>query len=556
MKSSQLWRFLARIDVRFLLCCFAVLLIAGLWSVTLLQLASEKRAATERIKKDAGSLARLFAEHASRSIELADEALMSLRYRYNAAGKEPGTVRDLKMGSNVSGLYSLFSIVDQRGNMVFSSAPWVPLDLEDREHIQIHLASDSDNLFISKPVLGRLSKKWSVQMTRRINDPNGAFNGVVAVSMDPQHFIGLYDDIDVGKHGTIALVGNDGAVRASHGNLGDAPGGAGAVAPVLAAVLAHGRGTLSVNNALDGRTRIHGYERLARYPLHVSVGIDFDDGMAAHDANRARALLLATLISSLILLFCAASIVLVGRLIDSRAQAIAANRAKSRFLSSMSHQLRTPLNGILGYAGVLSDELGSSQHAGFARIIHDCGARLLALIDAVLELSWLESGQVTLSLGPADPRALLQQAVRLHAAGAEARGLKLVCEVASDVPAMILCDSAKLLRILDILLGNAIRFTDAGAIVLRLGIERGCLLFAVADSGSGIAPELQRKIAEIFSQADDSLNRSNGELGLGLAVTVRLVEVMGARIMLESVQGQGTTFFFSLQQGSASTGAP
>jgi signal transduction histidine kinase len=312
---------------------------------------------------------------------------------------------------------------------------------------------------------------------------------------------------------------------------------------------------LTVHNALDGRTRIHAYEKLAHYPLHVSVGIDLDDGMAEHHASSARALLLAALTSGIILLFCTVIIILVGRLIDSRAQAIAANQAKSRFLSNMSHELRTPLNGILGYAGVLSDELGSSQQGGFARIIHDCGTRLLALIDAVLELSWLESGQVTLSLAPADPRALLQQAMRLHAAGAQARGLKLGCEIAPDVPAMIACDSAKLLRVLDILLGNAIRFTDAGAVRLRLCIEHGRLLFAVADSGSGIAPELQRKIFEIFSQADDSATRSNGGLGLGLAVTVRLVEVMGARMWLESATGEGATFFFSLPQESTLVGA-
>lgn len=536
MNLHKLRAVLARIDPRSLLCWFAALLIALLWSMTLLQLAVEKRIEIDSVRRDAGSMARLFAEHASRAIEAADQAVMYLGYRYQALGNELDIQHELEMGFKQGNLYNLFSIIDARGDIVLSSEPFTAVNALERDYFKAHLASNSGNLFISVPVLGLVSNKWSIQMTRRISHADGRFKGVVVVSMDPQYFTRMYRDVDVGQHGSVALIGNDGVIRASHGS--DAAGRDAATAPVLAALEADGRAVLTVHS-VDGRTRIHADEKLEHYPLHVAVGIDLDERLESYQASRSRALLLATLMSALIVLFCAGIVALVGRLICSRAQA---SQARLRFLSSMSHELRSPLNGILGYSGVLRDELGTSEHGGFARIIHDCGTRLLASIDAVLELSSLESGQVALSLADADPKRLMTQATSRHLASAAARKLKLECYIDPQVPAMIACDSDKLLRVLEIVLGNAIRFTDAGSIGLSVTVKQGGLLFAVADTGSGIAPELQRRIVDIFSQADAMPAR--GELGL--AIAARLVGVMKGQIWLQSVPGEGTTLSFSL----------
>jgi signal transduction histidine kinase len=538
MNLHKLRAALVRIDPRSLLCWFAVLLIALLWSMTLLQSAAEKRIEIDSVRRDTASMARLFAEHASRAIEAADQAVMYLGYRYKALGNELDIQHELEMGFNQGNMYNLFSIIDARGEMVLSSQPFTAVNALERDYFKTHLASNSGNLFISVPVLGLVSNKWGIQMTRRISHPDGRFKGVVVVSMDPQYFSRMYRDVDVGKHGSVVLVGNDGVIRASHGS--DAAGRDAATAPVLAALEANGRAVLTVHGA-DGRTRIHADEKLERYPLHVAVGIDLDERLKSYQANRSRALLLATLMSALIVLFCAGIIVLVGRLIGSRARA---SQARLRFLSSMSHELRSPLNGILGYSGVLRDELGTSQHGGFAGIIHDCGTRLLASIDAVLELSSLESGQVPLSLADADPRRLMTQAASRHLASAASRKLKLESDIDPQVPAMITCDSDKLLRVLEILLGNAIRFTDAGSIRLSVSARQGGLLFAVADTGRGIAPELQSRIADIFLQTDAMPAR--GELGL--AIAARLVGAMGGQMWLQSVPGEGTTLSFSLPE--------
>ncbi len=539
MNLRKLRAALARIDPRFLLCWFAALLIALLWSMTLLQLAAEKRIEIDGARRDAASMARLFAEHASRAIEAADQAVIYLGYRYQALGNKLDIQQELEMGFSQGNLYNLFSIIDARGDLVLSSKPFTAVNLIEREHFQVHLKSNRGDLFISKPVLGLVSNKWSIQMTRRINQADGTFKGVVVVSMDPQYFTRMYDDVDVGQHGSVALVGNDGVIRASHGS--DAAGRDATTAPVLAALQADARAVLTLDS-VDGHTRIHADKKLAHYPLHVAVGIDLDERLASYRASRARAVLLATLMSALIVLISVGIIVLIGRLIGGGAQASAGGQARLRFLSTMSHDLRSPLNGIIGYAGVLREELGSSQHGGFARIIHDCGTRLLALIDAVLELISLESDQAALSLAAADPRSLMTQATSLHLASAAARTLQLESIIDPQVPTIFVCDSEKLLRVLEILLGNAIRFTDAGAIRLSVTAQRASLLFAVADSGSGIAPELQSRIADMFSQSDALPAR--GELGL--AIAARLVGLMGGQIWLQSFPGQGTTFSFSL----------
>lgn len=150
---------LEKCDVRVLLCIFAGLLIAALWTMTLLQLNKVRNDELRNAERDAISLSRVFKEHATRTVEGTDQAIVYLRHRYNVVGKDLNIAEDLKSGLEPDNIYNLFSIIDSNGDVALSSEPFQPMNLSDREHIKVHMTSDRVGLFISKPLLGRVSKK-------------------------------------------------------------------------------------------------------------------------------------------------------------------------------------------------------------------------------------------------------------------------------------------------------------------------------------------------------------------------------------------------------------
>ena len=535
-----------RLDLRVLLLLFAAALISTIWGLTLYQLSVAKKVHIESAERDARSLARLFEEHATRTFEAADQAVIYLRHRYNTVGTSLDIAADMKIGLDPDNIYNLFTICDEYGNVVLSSLPFTPMNLQDREHIQVHMQNDSGKMFISKPVMGRVSKKWSIQMTRRINYPDGRFKGVVVASMDPQYFTRLYHEIDVGANGTISLIGADGVIRVRRIGDSDSRGQDISNTPLFKAMLANGSGTTRALSSLDGRSRIVAYAKVKGYPVYAVVGIDLEERFETYYEARLQTLILASLFSCLVLAFTAGLIMLVGRLMQSREQAISANLAKSRFLANMSHELRTPLNGILGYSEILCEEAQLPEHRVYARTVNDCGNRLLTLINAVLELSAMESGTIKLVVQPENLASLLAQATDRHRGPATAKQVALSIMIASDTPAMLACDRDKLIRVLDGLLDNAVRFTVSGTIVLSASTVAGNTVFSVKDSGPGVSPELQAQIFENFSQTDDSPSRAIGGIGLGLAITSRIVRQMGGVLLLTSVAGQGATFSFTL----------
>jgi len=534
-----------RVDARALLCVFVVLLTAGIWSATWWQLREARSGAIADAQRDARGLARVFDEHAVRTIEAADQAVTYLRYRYNAMGRALNISEDLRNGLNPGNLYNLFTIVDAHGDTVLSSQPFKPTNLSDREHIRVHMQHDTGGLFISKPVLGRVSKKWSIQMTRRINDADGLFKGVVVVSMDPYYFTRLYDEVDLGERSSIAMIGTDGVVRARRVGRLDSVGQDIGASALFAQMRGRGRGTFIERSPVDGVLRYYAFEKLAGYPLYMLVGLDSDAVLADYVSRRNQSLLLAGVSTAAIMLFCAALILLIGRLIASRKRAIAANQAKSRFLSNMSHELRTPLNGIMGFSELLIDELEQPLHVEFAQAVRDSGRRLLTMIEAVLELSALESGQLRVASATVALAPMLEQALAPHRAQARSKGLALELELREGLPPLH-ADRAKLVRVLDILLDNAVGCTRAGHVTLRVAADAQGWTFEVADSGPGIVPALQAGIFDKFSQADDAPNRARAGAGLGLSIASHLAALMGGALRLDSAPGHGSTFSLRL----------
>jgi len=537
----------ARIDLRVALSLFSLLLICGLWLGAFKELQNSRNNYLDDARRDAQSLSRLFLEHAYRTIEAADQAALYLRYRYAERGNALNLATEIDNGLVARNVYNLFSIANAQGDVVLSSKPFTPVNLADREHVQVHMQGGQDQLFISKPVLGRVSKKWSLQITRRINRPDGGFGGVVVVSMDPQYFTRLYHQIDVGHHGVITLVGADGVARVRRTGDMDAMGEQVTGGKVYAAMLAQGSGTVEAVSKVDGRERIYAFQKLHDYPLFAAVGIDIEERLAPYYRERERTLTLAGLLSVAVLVFNAVLLWLAGSLVRSRREALQANQAKSRFLSNMSHEFRTPLNGVLGYSDALREELGESPLAQYATAIHDSGNRLLDLVNAILEVTELEDRRVAVHLQPENIRELVGQAIARHYQEAQAKGLQLECRFGDDVPQILVCDERKIQRVLENLISNAVRYTDQGRIMVeveRSGAQQ--LTMRIKDTGIGIAASQQNDIFEKFTQADDSPRRSQEGAGLGLTIAQRLVTLMGGQLVLQSKQHQGSTFSFTL----------
>ncbi|MGH7870162.1 MAG: ATP-binding protein, partial [Candidatus Dormibacteraceae bacterium] len=244
-----------------------------------------------------------------------------------------------------------------------------------------------------------------------------------------------------------------------------------------------------------------------------------------------------------------------AELVEARDQALAANRAKSSFLANMSHELRTPLNAILGFSAMVSrDSNLSDQQRKDLAVVETSGEHLLDVIDDVLDMAKIETGGITVANASLDLKALVSEIVNMLRKSALAKNLELFLEVSSQVPQFVRSDSGKLRQVLTNLVGNAVKYTEEGSVVVRVDTQLGdqqdfILILEVEDTGIGIAEENQIRIFDAFIQAGTPRTREG--TGLGLAISRKFVQLLGGTIQVESELGRGSRFRVEVPVGRA-----
>ena len=516
------------------------------------------------------NLALSLSEQTVRVMAAVDQATIRMR---NAVLENDFEKADFTRFANETGLAPLIltqlSLVGPDGRFIGSnidptSEKTGHVDLSGREHVQVHLnpkvaeaarlQQTPNGLFVGKPVVGKVSGKATIQLSRKIPDASGGIAGLVVASVNPGYFEDVYRGVQLGRTGVVTLIGNDSTVRARV--MGGQSVGMGSV---LARAANNNMEELGANgnyvrsSGIDGVERIYAYSRVGDYPLLVVVATSTDESLQEWRASRNVALFTMALFSVALV---GAAIIFVrsvrqlestnAALRISEAEARSASQAKSEFLAAVSHELRTPLTSIRGFAELMELRLEQPRFKEQASLIRKAADHLNALLTEILDLAKVEAGAMPHTPTEQNVAEIVQSTADFFAITAANKNLALDVRIAPDAPQTLLCDGLRIKQVLNNLLSNALKFTDTGSVAIEVDAAGDTVRFHVVDTGTGIPEHLHETIFEKFRQGNDRVSYQHGGTGLGLTLSRALAVLMGGTLTLSSTEGQGARFTLTL----------
>lgn len=550
---SSLWRVIHAMGIARLAWTACGLSIAVLASIALLVHRADLAQVMATMDADVSLNAKGYAKFVGLSISIVDRELAELREDHLKGVSLPlQTALSLNLAA-LKGLVLQVAVADANGLVVDSTLgkPKQTISIADRPHFLAVKNNPLDKLFISQPVLGRVSNKLSLQLLRPILTPEGRFDGVIVASIDPEILKSYFTDLKaVENQGALTILGTDGFVRFRLDENGFSAGQDLRASPRLKELIELSSGLFEQKSSLDGIQRRLAHHKVEGYPLVVVAG----KGIVRSTENfkvRWKLIWSLALALAVVLMLVAGTIARLAveqkksftLMQQNRERALQNNRTQSNFLASVSHELRTPLNSILGFSELIRDTGIEPKISQYADLIHKSGTHLHALVNTILDLTKIESGHMKMTLEPIDMPQLLQTLVAIHKVNADEKNVELSVSLDNINEGWVESDRTKLTQVLNNVIHNAIKFTPLGGIfvVMKPSGTAG-LMISVTDTGIGIAADKTAQVFERFNTIDAPVGNSGIKgTGLGLALCRELLFLMDGTITLSSEEGIGTT---------------